>query len=180
MSKTIIIKGKPCSGKSWMVRRIKEALNINTKHIWRDKYSYYSNGNHIYLIGKYENNTYGGLDAFHPKGLAIEMIEEIITNDKDAIIYCEGCITKVWHYDCKIYLQVDDDVLTQNLINRRRTAIAQGKTRYKELTQEEIDHKLDIFIRHDVAAKNKKYEILPHNTEEQRESNFKYLLNLSK
>jgi hypothetical protein len=86
----------------------------------------------------------------------------------------------VWHYDVKIYLQVDDDILTQNLINRRRTAIAQGKTRYKELTQEEIDHKLDIFIRHDVAAKNKKYEILPHNTEEQRESNFKYLLNLSK
>ena len=108
------------------------------------------------------------------------LIEEIIANDKDAVIYCEGCITKVWDYDVKIYLQVDDDVLTQNLINRRRTAIAQGKTRYKELTQEEIDHKLDIFIRHDVAAKNKKYEILPHNTEEQRESNFKYLLNLSK
>lgn len=98
MSKTIIIKGKPCSGKSWMVRRIKDALNINIKHIWRDKYSYYSNGNNIYLIGKYENNTYGGLDAFHPKGLAIEMIEEIIANDKDAVIYCEGCITKVWHY----------------------------------------------------------------------------------
>ena len=182
MSKTIIIKGKPCSGKSMLIRRIKDKLEINTPHTFigkesGSKYNYYSNGNY-YLIGKYENNVYGGLDAFHPKGEVVDLIHHIESENENAVIYCEGCITKVYPYDEKIYLQVDDNVLVENLKNTRQQAMLKRKN-LKPFTEEEIAHKLDIFIRHDKAAINKHYTILPHNTETEREKNFEYVLKLA-
>lgn len=183
MSKTIIIKGKPCSGKSWLIRKLKNILEINQPHtfigpISGTKYNYYSNGN-LYIIGRYDDNVYGGLDAFHPKGEVVDLIHLIESENPNAIIYCEGCITKVYPYDEKIYLQVDDDVLVKNLKARREQAMLKRKN-LKPFTEEEIAHKLDIFIRHDKAAINKKYNIMPHNTDEQRQYNLEYIINLSK
>lgn len=181
MSKTISITGKPGSGKSTLIRKLKNELNINTEHLVKHNnrsYHYFSNDNHVYILGKYSDDTpFGGVDFYKSKLFSIDLINLIINDDKDAIIFLEGVFFKKYDYDVKLFLSVTDDVLIKNLLDR--AAANYNIKRFK--SPEEIEAKskkiLETFKYFENRFRKQGYTLLNNNTDEERAANYQLLLN---
>lgn len=184
MSKTISITGKPGSGKSTLIRALKKELNINNVHLIKHNnrsYYYYSNDNHIYILGKYSDDSpFGGVDLYKDKTFAIEIIKNIIADDNDAIIFLEGVFFKKYDYDVKLFLSVTDDNIIKNL--KQRISANYNIKRFKsESDIEQYSNKvLTTFKYFENRFRKQGYTMLSNNTDEERLANYQLLLNLTK
>lgn len=168
MSKTILITGKPGCGKSTLVKKIKNELQINERHIYTSQegkqYVYYKNGN-LYVIGRYDDDhKFGGLDSFSPKAAAVDIIKSILDSDPDARIICEGWVFKRYPYDKMLFLDTDNATLMERLIERRSR-----KQKDPTKTPEELFEQWEGFKRG--LMKNWNAVPIPHTTREEMEKN---------
>lgn len=183
MSKTILVKGKTGSGKSTLFFRLKKELNINEVNVYisnetHKKYYYYNNDNHNYLLGKYEEGRrFCGLDTYSKKSVAVDIIEKIISEDPNAVIYCEGTFVKKYDYDVKMYLRVSDEVLLNNLKLRSETNNSNKKKKLNSLADEDsLNKTLQSWNSFESLQLRNGFIPYDNNTDEERETNFQRLL----
>lgn len=184
MSKTISITGKPGSGKTTLIKALKKGLNVNNEHIVKynnRSYYYYSNDNHIYILGKYADNTpFGGVDSYKDKTFSITIINNNINDDPDAIIFLKDIFFKKYNYDVKLFLSVTDENLINNL--KQRLNLEHCKKRFK--SPEEIEaysyKVLNTFKYFESRYRRQSYTMLNNNTDEEHKLNYQLLLSYTK
>ena len=179
MSKTIIISGQAGSGKTTLVRKIKDRLKINNEVLFMigNRKVYYYKNNHYYIIGKYDGITFGGLDNIKDKSDMIPCIEHIRHIDKDAIILCEGYIYKKYNWDNKFILYVTLERRIQNILERRDKS---KRSTHKDINIEKEINEHNRWVKIINNRVDDGYIKLNNNTEEEREANVNIIINTMK
>lgn len=173
--KTILITGKPGTGKSTLVRKIQEKLDINEKHECRingKKYTYYKKDNY-YILGKYEKNVYPGIDSLPKKSGIVDLIDMIENEDKNAVIICEGWIFKKYDYDKIYWLDASDDIVRERFMYRRNNI-----NKHPNPNAMSMEEYLIVWEkRKNSIIKNYGPEVLIHNTEQETNDNLNKIIN---
>ena len=171
MNRTIMITGISGCGKSTLIKKIKDEYEIDTMMKFVNpetgkKYNFYTNGQSLYILGKYEDRTFGGVDSFAPKTAMVDLIEYIKENDRNAIILCEGWVFKRYHFDDILFLNPDIETIRQRLYNRSMTS-------NRKFDNEKFDTNIKKWESFKKSLVNKWHATLvPYDTKEQMDDAF--------
>jgi len=104
-----LIGGEPCSGKSTIVRRIKELKKINTEFAYKKIVKgYHSEDNGYCIIGIYEDGLFDGTDrlSMAVQPVLIEWLEENKNNYKNVFLEGDRVFKSSFIESCKQMLDV--------------------------------------------------------------------------